>query len=240
MARPFILLLMIFGLAACSDAPRSSWEDQVEHLGTLRAIMHQNDVTPKTFLDQLNNRDSLYALGAVAYLKGEILMLGGETIIAGTDTSGSVTISGDPETGACLMVAARVGSWSEIAIPDEVTTQQGLEEYIVAVADQWGINTAQPFPFRLEGRFKTMDWHVVNWENGDTEHSHQKHIESGPHGTLTEVDAILLGFRSTKHTGIFTHYDSDFHMHMVLDDRSLAGHVDGFIPGKLTLYLPAS
>ncbi len=240
MIRLLICSLLITGLTACSNAPRSSWDDQVEHVGSLRAIMHQNDVTPKTFLDQLTNRDSLFALGAVAYLKGEILMLGGETIVAGTDTSGAVTISDDLKTGACLMVAARVGSWSEIAIPAEVTSQQGLEEYIVAVADQWGINTAQPFPFRLEGRFKTMDWHVVDWESGDTEHSHEKHIESGPHGTLTEVDATLLGFRSTKHTGVFTHYDSDFHMHMALRDRSLAGHVDGFIPGDLTLFLPAS
>lgn len=240
MNRSIVLLVLLTGLSACSDAPRSSWDDQVEYVGALRAIMHQNDVTPKTFLDQLTPGDSLYGLGAVAYLKGEIIVLEGEPIVATADSSDSVTLSNDPKTGACLMVATHVASWSEVAIPAEISTQAALEDFIVGAADQWGVNTEKPFPFRLEGRFKSMDWHVIDWESGDTEHSHQKHIESGPHGTLSEVDATLLGFYSTKHTGVFTHYDSDVHMHMVLQDRSLAGHVDGFIPGELTLFLPAS
>jgi len=240
MIRLLICFLLIIGLSACSNTQQSNWEDQVEHVGSLRAIMHQNDVTPKTFLDQLALGDSLYGLGAVAYLKGEILVLGGEAIVATADSNGSVTLSDNPETGACLMVATHVKSWAEIVVPPEITTQAALEDFLVGAADQWGINTEKPFPFRLEGRFASLDWHVVDWESGDTEHSHQKHIESGPHGTLTEAEAIVLGFHSTKHTGVFTHYDSDVHMHMVLKDRSLAGHIDGVIPGALTLYLPAS
>lgn len=240
MHRLLISSLLSLGLFACSNTPESSWDDQVEHVGALRAIMHQNDIAPKAYLDQLANRDSLYGLGAAAYLKGEILLLGGETIIAAADSGGSIVLSDDLKTGACLLVATRVTSWSEVAIPSEMSTQAALVDFIVGTAEQWGIHTEKPFPFRLEGHFKSMDWHVVDWEIGDTEHSHQKHIESGPHGTLTEVDATLLGFYSTKHTGVFTHYDSDVHMHMVLRDRSLAGHVDGFVPGDLTLYLPAS
>jgi len=209
-------------------------------VGTLRGMMHQNDVTPKTHLDELTDRENMYGLGAVAYLQGEILILAGEPIIAIPKGDSAVQLHADLETGACLMVATRVKEWAELTIPETITSQTDLEAFIAASAKNMGLSPTKAFPFRLEGRFKTLDWHVVNWDSGDTEHSHEKHITSGPHGTLTEADASLLGFYSTRHTGIFTHYDSDVHMHMVLQDRSLAGHVDGYIPGELTLYLPAS
>ena len=84
-----------------------------------------------------------------------------------------------------------------------------------------------------------MDWHVINWKDGDTEHSHEKHITSGLNGTIKNQEATLLGFYSNSHHAIFTHHTTNMHIHMKLNNSEIAGHVDELILGQnMILKLP--
>lgn len=231
-------LLLIAGLYSCQSAEKSQWSESVDSVGTLRAIMHQNDVTPKAFLDKLPHPDNLYGLGPVAYLKGEFMVYDGEAIVAVAENDSTVRVHGDPSTGVAMMVATRVNEWMEVELAEDLSTQKQLESFLLEVARERGINPDNAFPFRLEGTAKSLDWHVIDWESGDTEHSHQRHRESGPHGNLAHAEVNIIGFCSTRHSGVFKHYDSSVHMHFVAGDMSLAGHVDALIPGDMRLFLP--
>jgi len=92
----------------------------------------------------------------------------------------------------------------------------------------------------LEGTASSFDWHVINWKDGDTEHSHEKHISSGLHGTIENREVDLLGFYSDSHHAIFTHHTTNMHIHVKTRDNKIAGHVDGLILGKgMILKLPS-
>jgi acetolactate decarboxylase len=132
-----------------------------------------------------------------------------------------------------------VNKWKTLDIPASVSSYEQLEFYIEEAAKREGINTTEPFPFLLEGVAKSFDWHVIDWKEGDSEHSHEKHIKSGPNGSLENQEVKILGFYSNSHHAIFTHHSTNMHLHVKTTDDKLSGHLDGLIPGQgMTLKLP--
>ena len=57
---------------------------------------------------------------------------------------------------------------------------------------------------------------------------------------LENSEVEIVGFFSTEHKGIFTHHDSNVHMHLITTDRKKMGHLDKvfFGNGSMKLYLP--
>ena len=152
--------------------------------------------------------------------------------------SRSIGIKDSYTIKAALFVYAEVEKWDEFTI-DDITTKEDLEKRIFETAKSSGINVNEPFPFLLEGKVATLDWHVIDWKEGDTVHNHKKHKESGLNGSLKQVDVEIIGFYSTKHTAVFTHHSTNMHMHFRTDDNAIAGHVDELTLGEqLNLKLP--
>jgi acetolactate decarboxylase len=140
---------------------------------------------------------------------------------------------------ATLLVYASVSKWKSINIPNNILTYKQLESYIEQSAKENKIKINEPYPFLIEGTLKSFDWHVINWKDEDTEHSHEKHINSGPHGTINNRQVELLGFYSDSHHSIFTHHTTNMHIHVKTVDLKIAGHVDGLTLGKrMILKLP--
>ena len=119
---------------------------------------------------------------------------------------GAISFDKSFDKKATLLVYATVEKWNTLEIPNEIGTYEELENHIASIAKQNGINVNKPFPFMIEGTAKSIDWHVINWKDGDTEHSHEKHVNSGLHGTIENRDVELLGFYSDSHHAIFTHH----------------------------------
>jgi len=230
----FILLVVILGAVSCE----SSKNPEVTVNGALKEIMHQGDISAKFTLKDLENTEHIYALGAVANLKGEILILDSKPLISSV-MSGKLRIDESFDHEATLLVRAKVKDWQEITIPDSVRSAESLEYFLDHAANDIGLDTELPFPFLLKGDFSTLDWHVIDWEDGDTIHTHQKHVNSGLHGTLKNAKATILGFYSKHHHTIFTHHSTNVHMHVSTDDGEISGHVDGLSIGEnATLMLP--
>jgi acetolactate decarboxylase len=204
---------------------------KVEYKGALKNMMHAGDVSAKADLKNYSNIKHFYALGAFEYLKGEIQIFNGEpsnTIVV----ENKLTFDKSFEKKASLLVYASVNKWESIKIPEKVVTYEQLEIYIAQVAKEQHININEPFPFLIEGTLESFDWHVINWKNGDTEHSHEKHINSGLHGTINNREVKMLGFYSDAHHAIFTHHTTNMHIHVKTIDNIIAGHVDGLKLGK--------
>ena len=117
--------------------------------------------------------------------------------------------------------------------------QKQLDHFIADQVKKHNLTSGGPLPFQLIGKFDTLGWHVIHWPIGDTEHTHKKHVTSGAHGKHKNVEGTVVGFYSTKHTGIFTHHTTNLHMHFLRSDKQLMGHVDAVESGNgLVLKLP--
>src|SRR5690606_33505167 len=86
--------------------------------------------------------------------------------------------------------------------------------------------TGQPFAFRLSGPISSVDVHIVDVPLGsavsgpDDAHRHNKHFHREG-GTME-----LLGFFSTRHKAVFTHHDTNIHVHAISAERDWMGHVE--------------
>jgi len=230
----FYLILSLVFLCSVTHAD----DYQVEYAGALKNFMWKGDISAKFSLHELKGKKNLYALGAFENLKGEIQMF--NSVPYNTVASqGKLVFDTSLKKKASLLVYTQVSEWQESTIPEEVISKKQLEEYIVKVAEQSGINIEKPFPFLIIGSAELIAWHVIDWNPNDTKHTHRKHIESGPNGKLKNIKAAVLGFYSNKHTAIFTHHTTNLHMHFKTADKKIAGHIDELILGKnMLLKLP--
>ncbi|MDG2264177.1 MAG: decarboxylase [Flavobacteriales bacterium] len=213
---------------------------EVHHFGALKHMMHKGDLSAKVTLDELKEMNHLFALGAVENLKGEVLILDGipsVSYVKGNDSSKTMMLDDSFEKNACLLVLASVEEWESINIPNTVVTYEEFEGYVAETAAEKGIDIEKPFPFMIEGLAKSFDWHIIDWPEDDTEHSHEKHIYSGLYGTLENQTVEMLGFYSNKHHAIFTHHSTNMHVHVKSDKAT--GHADNFTLGEnMILKLP--
>ena len=211
---------------------------KVEHRGALKNMMHKGDITAKADLKDLENSEHLYALGAMENLKGEIQIFDSEpfnTMVADS----AITFDHSFNKKATLLVYASVSNWKSISIPAEVVSHEQLEKFIEQEAEKNQLPTNEPFPFLIEGTPRSFDWHIINWKDGDTEHSHDKHISSGLNGTIENKPVEILGFYSNSHHAVFTHHTTNMHIHVKTIDNKIAGHLDDITLGKdMILKLP--
>ncbi len=202
--------------------------------------MHKGDISAQVDLSDFESSKHLYAIGALENLKGEIQIIDGKpynSLVLDSAVSFDKTF----DKKATLLVCANVEKWNSFDIPDEIKTYEELEKHIATVAKENDININKPFPFMIDGNIESFDWHVINWKDGDTEHSHEKHVNSGLNGTIENRDVELLGFYSDSHHAIFTHHTTNMHIHVKTSDNEIAGHVDGVTLGKgMVLRLPAN
>lgn len=235
----FILLMPLL-LLACQDKRSHEASFEVRYAGALKNMMHDGDISANVSLDSFTSYKHLFALGAFENLKGEIQIFDGKAYNSYVD-SDSVLIDTSFSKKATLFVYAQVKAWKAVSMPSFVKNMKQLEGFIETTAKSENIDIAGPFPFRISGQVASADWHVIDWENGDTEHTHEKHIKSGRYGTLNHEAMDILGFYSRSHHAIFTHHSTNMHMHMLLNNKRLAGHLDNIVPGSnMILYLPVN
>lgn len=239
MNKQLIILLLLISLLSCNSKEKQLANIQVEYKGALKNMMHKGDISAKAKLSDFENIKHFYALGASENLKGEIQILNSKPYNTSVIDS-SLIFDNSYEKNATLLVYATVNKWNSFKIPDEIKTYEQLENFINLTAKANEINTDEPFPFLIEGKPKYVDWHVINWKDGDMEHSHIKHINSGLNGRLYNEKVNMLGFYSNSHHAIFTHHTTNMHMHLVTADKDIAGHVDDInLNNGMVLKLPS-
>ena len=218
----------------------SSFENpfNVRYKGALKQMMRKGDIAAKADLKEIAELPNVYALGALENLKGEIQIFNEQPFNTFVQNDKAV-IDSSFDKKATLLVWAQVENWTEISIPKDVHTFKQFESFIKKAAINNGIDPNNPFPFLLDGTASSLDWHIINWKDGDTEHSHEKHVQSGLHGTLKEIPVNILGFYSRHHHAIFTHHTTNIHAHFKTKNAPFGGHVDELKLGEnMILRLP--
>ncbi len=231
--------LIIFLLIVASNACTTIENPKVEIYGALFEMMHQGNLSTRIDLNSLKEKKHTYGLGALTDLKGEILIMDSNVFISSETNNGDINISNSYNHQATLFVQSQVSKWQSIELPSFVHTVTKLEDYIESEAKRYGLDIEKPFPFIISGVIPDVKWHIINWPEGDTEHTHIKHINSGLSGHLKDTSMKILGFYSKHHKAIFTHHTTNVHMHFLTNDKKISGHIDEIsFDGNQQLFFP--
>lgn len=198
--------------------------------GNLRSIMMENNTHATIRLDSLAEAKHLYALGAVADLNGEILIWDSHPIVTRVDAD-TTSSAHDFSAGAALLIYTSVSDWKEILV-ESAKSIKDLEDMLRKLSIDEDLQ--QPFPFIIKSSEANVGGHVVV---GNEDHAHDSSYKVRSENEEIEI----LGFYSDHHQGVFTHHDSNVHMHFKNTASTFNAHVDELqLNGKSVILLPKS
>lgn len=225
--RVVLLLLCAYASAAPGVEPYD-----IRAFGSFQRMSHTGDTRGAVKLTDIAPRAGSYGVGALAGLRGEILLWDGKMLVTrGHAPSGGVEPAA-PSDEAVLLVTARVDAWDETTVPEDMTQGQ-FEAFVLRTAKSKGLDAERAFPFTVRGALPRVSWHVVTGPAA-------KHGASGGSAPApghasnrvfdqAGVTGVLLGFHSGAGLeGVITHPGEGFHVHYSDPGFRFSGHVDEY------------
>jgi len=232
--RALLALIPVVCLVGLTYAASSSYS--VSWQGSLRAV-HGGDYSPVVDLQEFEGKPSWNAVGPVAGLDGEVTVIDGVVSVARVRGDEIVT-SADLSAQASFLVWSEVEAWAPpVELGVTVADPAELEQVLEDLAFDHGIDIAEPFPFKLEGVFDAVEYHVLAPVPPGATATH--HLEFAKIVRETDAAGTMIGFFSKQHHGVFVHRGSSAHIH-VIEENGRSGHVDAIAAGPaVRVYLPA-
>lgn len=243
------------GMCAAVFAAGTLPPDFVAH-GHFQHMVHSGDTAGRVGLANLPRDAGRWGVGATAGLRGELVQLDGQLLVSpGSDPEGRLRA---PQAGeqAVLFAGARVSAWRDRPVPHDMDASS-FEAFLRAEAEAAGLDTAQPFVFRVEGRYPHLLWHVVTGqppEGGGAGHQAGAPDHGGGHGgghanarsglrlfRQPGARGQLVGvYSGAALEGVVSHPGERLHLHFVDPATTVSGHVDRFsVAAGALLKLPA-
>ena len=235
-----IILALIISIAvlSCKTGKRKDKLGEIKHYGSLKAISN-GDFSGGFDLDSLTNLQSLYALGAMDSLAGEIQIFDSRPYHSMVILD-SVFVGSETTPLASLLIYSQVNNWEELNMPLSVANREALIGYLQYNTEMEDSQKQTPYFFLIDGVVEQLNWHVMNKPSPDSLKLPESHLNYAVTGTIQDVEVEILGVYSTEHQGIFTHHNMPVHMHFKTADGLLAGHVDDVELGpEMRLRIPA-
>ncbi|RMF84196.1 MAG: hypothetical protein D6744_03520 [Planctomycetota bacterium] len=223
--RPTILSVVLSLVCILGGCASPSWNGQVHRWGTLRGVLRDGDTGGKVRLGDAVEPDCV-GIGALEGLAGEIGIVDGKLWVARADDEAAAD-SADSDAMATFLATATVPRWVRQETHERLSLAQ-LEKVVHAAAMEHGLDTSAPFPILIEGRFSTVNLHVLNGrcpfkqppDPSDDAHDPVRYEQDTARG-------VLVGFYNEGPSGILTHANTKLHLHAVLRDAPPpVGHVD--------------
>jgi acetolactate decarboxylase len=209
-------------------------------IGAQRETIMNGKLAAALDLRTLADRSHLYGLGPLEQLRGEATIADSRPALARVGPDGMVKVTQSFNAGVPFFVWAKVPRWIEIPFPTEIGSFEDLEQFIPRAAEAAGLDAEKPLPFLVNGRQDLIEFHVLN-RIGDAPHNMEMHEKIKVKFELSEAEATIVGFHSTRHRGVFTPGDSNIHIHFQTPDNSQSGHIEKLnIGAGARLCLPAT
>jgi acetolactate decarboxylase len=207
-------------------------------IGAQRETVMHGKLAAALDLRILAKTPHLYAIGPIEQLRGEVTIADSRPSLAWVGPDGAVRVTESFEAGAPFLVWAEVPAWQALPIPPEVRSFPDLEAFVPRAAASAGLDPHNPLSFLICGRQELIEFHILN-RTGDAPHGMEMHKKIQAVFELTQTEAIIVGFHSAAHRGIFTPMDSAMHIHFQTADNSKSGHIQKLELGKdLSLAFP--
>lgn len=235
---------MFAGVSGCAGGKgAASRAVEVAHVGEMRAVMREGKSEARVVIAGDIARPHMFAVGAMAGLQGEVTIKDGQVWV--TRVVGGAPAGAGPSVGASdwatMLTSASVPAWEAVELDADARGGE-LEALIARVAGARGLDTAKPFPFRIEGRITSLEMHVVN---GYCPHGEGNASESNLPWKFSgepPEDTSIVGFFAEGAGGVLTHHGTAIHAHAIVGapEGTLTGHVDAMGVGRgAVLLLPA-
>jgi acetolactate decarboxylase len=232
--RMLFFILIVF-TSACAPSEKRP-DNAVKVAGAMRSVMWKGQLNSTILLDTIAEKTHLYGLGPAEYLTGELMIIDGRSYRSFLRQDSVMSVEETYNTGAPFFVYAHINEWIEHQLPDSIRSIQQLDDYLDATTR----DAIRPFAFRLTGTIESATIHVVNLPKGSTINSPAEAHQGQRNFVISNEPCDIIGFFSTSHKSVFTHHDSNVHMHLITADKQKMGHVDKltFTKGTARLYLP--
>lgn len=238
----FLIISTFLLLVGCSSNQSKKQNDErqnhtVKIVGAMRNVMHKGELFGTISLDTISDKNHLFGLGPVEYLKGEIVIMDGKIYQSTVAEYGNSEIEEENwQVKAPFFVYANIEKWKEVTFPDSILTFHQLENFL----NECSKGVIRPFPFKITGIIDRGDIHIVNLPKGTKVHSPEEAHQNQQSYQLKNDRGEMIGFFSTEHQGVFTHHDSHVHIHFLSADKKKMGHLDNMIlkKGTVRLFLP--
>lgn len=233
-----ILATLIFLVSNCnSTTDKANTEEtysDVSVVGALRNVMQKGDLSDRIYLDSLSNKNGLYGLGPKSNLRGELLIKNGVSYVSQVTSDSTMTVFESYDVSAPFFVSANVVEWEQFELPNHVKTIDELDTFL----DELTIEMKRPFAFKLTGNVSSAIIHIQNLPDGSVVSSPADAHQGQVKYPVNNEESEIIGFFSTEHKGVFTHHDSNIHLHLITSDRLKMGHLDELKIGNMVLHLP--
>ncbi len=205
--------------------------------GAMRNTMFNGQLAGLISLDSIA-RPGTFGIGPVEYLRGELLVMDGVVYRSTAQGDSTMKVEVAPAVRAPFFVHQHVEQWTEVALPPTVTDLSSLDAYLT---ERYGA-LGQAFAFRIVGDFSVIDIHIVDLTPGTVVNGPDDAHRENKYYRIRDSRVEVVGFFSTKHKAVFTHHDTNIHVHAITAERDLMGHVEAmrFEPDKTRLLLASS
>src|SRR5262245_30231248 len=182
----------------------------VHWAGAQRDVL-SGDIRGHVDLSALSTLPDLYGLGPLEGVTGEISIFRSVPWIARVANGTPVTTAGW-DVRACFLVWAQVPVWHMRVVDTALADLEAVEEGMIAVAGEQGMDMNRPFAFHIDGIAADATLHVLDKRDG-LPHTAERHEHAKVRQRLAETAVELIGFHSRHHRGVFTPRDSNVHVH---------------------------
>lgn len=221
----FFSFFLIVVVISCKDKNISMpIVPTVKHVGAMKNVMKKGELQGTIALDTLD-KNHLYAIGPLEYLQGEITVFDGISYISNVETDTSMMVSETLLVKAPFLVYTNIKKWEEIKIPNSINDLKSLEWFWNNLENK----SDEPFAFKIEAQIKEANIHIVNLPKGVKVSSPEEAHQGQVNYILKDKAVDLIGFYSTKHHAVFTHHDTNMHIHLITKDRKLMGHLESLV-----------
>ena len=231
-----VLLSMLWLVVAGVVRAQQGGQSVPRICGAMKNVMRKGELYATIALDTIKDKEHLYGMGPLAYLKGEITVVDGKAYRAVVAADGGMVVTEAEGLTAPFFGYANVAKWRNVPLPDSVLSLPQLEAYLLH-----GAGAGQgPYFFRLTAEVATANVHIVNLPAGRKVSSPEEAHEGQKNYTIKNREVELIGFFSTTHQTIFTKHDTYLHVHLMTKDRTQMGHLEDLLlkAGTAKLYLP--
>jgi len=230
--------------------PVSALAQELTAFGNFQHVMHTGETAGIVDLADVPSTPGHWGVGALAEMKGEILLYDGQLLISRVYDGKTRILPASDGEQAVLFASGEVTQWHKVALPVAMDSL-ALSDFIEKQAEALGLSAEQGFPLRLPGTFTSLAWHVVtgNAPGGHSQKSAHAQTKKSGHvnttsgmsrydqpGALGEIIGIYTG---SALEGIASHPGERLHLHYIDENKTVSGHVDKIsIPAGTTLMLP--
>jgi acetolactate decarboxylase len=207
----FRFFVLLFVCACAVTALKSHPQQTLLYTSGLKHTLRLGLGTSNYKINELDQQSGVYMLGPSEGFLGEVTIVNGK--IHHSYMEDEQVMTSNQPVDMVFNVYARCSDFKAL--------ETGLIKDIPSLEAALSEVSTEPLLFKFSAHFMQLRAHIVNGLNPSTKKPDKKFID------LDQTRIEGVGFFSKNHHRIFTHHDSDVHIH-IIDPNGHTFHLDSF------------